>query len=34
MGEDMISNYMKRQGQPDNAYKQLHYQKQQGSSDS
>ena len=25
---DVISNYVKRQGQPDNAYKQLHNQKQ------
>ena len=32
-GEDVISNYVKRKGQPDNTYKQLHYQKQQESSD-
>ena len=31
--EDVISNYVNRQGQPDNTYKQLHYQKQQESSD-
>jgi REP element-mobilizing transposase RayT len=31
--EDVISNYVKRQGQPDNVYQQLHYQAQQGSSD-
>lgn len=31
--ENMISNYVRRQGQPDNSYKQLHYQAPEESSD-
>jgi len=29
--EDMISNYVKKQGQPENSYKKLHHQKQEAS---